>query len=127
MSLLPWLLALPALVALTVWDLRCRRIPNWLSGTLLIAALVASASPWRALLGLVVGAALVGLAGYPGGDVKGAAVLGAFLGPSAIALVLAGAMAATLGAWWWGRTGVPFFLYMAPAFALAFVVRIGTG
>ena len=73
------------------------------------------------------GAALVWLAGYPGGVVKGAAVLGAFLGPSAIALVLAGAMAVTLGAWTWGRTGVPFFLYVAPAFGLAFGLEVMAG
>ena len=71
------------------WDLRERRIPNWLSGVALCAALVVAAGGagvpiGEALLGAIAGFAVfllpfsLGVVG--GGDVKYVAVIGAWLG-----------------------------------------------
>ena len=77
-------------VLATWWDVRERRIPNWLSGTALVAALVAALLDGgiglsAAGLGFILGGATflvpfaVGAVGA--GDVKFIAVAGAWLGP----------------------------------------------
>jgi prepilin peptidase CpaA len=76
----------------SLWDIRERRIPNWLSGIALLAALPAAVGGGgiginAALSGLLLGGAVLlvpfitGAVG--GGDVKFAAVAGAWLGPEA--------------------------------------------
>jgi len=99
-----------------LWDVRERRIPNWLSGTWLLVALPSATLDEgiglpAALAGLcLAGAALLGpyLAGAVGaGDLKFAAVAGAWLGPRlalnallfgmAIGLLVALGAAATVG------------------------------
>ena len=77
-------------VLATCWDVRERRIPNWLSGAALVAALPAAVTDpgiglWAALSGLVLGGLtffvpfVLGAVGA--GDLKFAAVAGAWLGP----------------------------------------------
>jgi prepilin peptidase CpaA len=74
----------------TVWDLRERRIPNWLSGSAFLAALASAYADdgiglWAAWSGAAVGlGALIipfMLGAIGGGDVKFAAVSAAWLGP----------------------------------------------
>lgn len=74
----------------TAWDLRQRRIPNWLSAAGLSAALAAAATGFGvgifdAVLGATIGFALLfvpfALGVVGGGDVKYVAVVGAWLGP----------------------------------------------
>jgi prepilin peptidase CpaA len=99
MSIPAFILLSPLLVALVVAagiDARSRRIPNWLTVSLLAAGLVRSAM-WgsaagvavpgigMALLGMLVGGMLLipqfALRAVGGGDVKLFAALGAWLGP----------------------------------------------
>jgi prepilin peptidase CpaA len=83
------LLALVGYAAVT--DLRVRRIPNWLTLTLVLSGLAQSLTRWalispkQSLLGLVVGFAVTFLlyiiGGRGAGDVKLTAGIGAWLGP----------------------------------------------
>ena len=77
-------------VLATCWDVHERRIPNWLSGTALLAALpVAAGDSGIGLLPAVTGFLLGGatffvpfvLGAVGAGDLKFAAVAGAWLGP----------------------------------------------
>ena len=77
-------------VLATCWDVRQRRIPNWLSGSALLAALPVAASDGgiglpAAPTGLALGAGAFfvpfTLGAVGGGDLKFAAVAGAWLGP----------------------------------------------
>jgi len=77
-------------VLATCWDIRQRRIPNWLSGAFLIAALPAAALEngiglLAAGQGFVLGAAVLFvpfvLGAVGAGDLKFVAVAGAWLGP----------------------------------------------
>lgn len=77
-------------VLVTCWDVHQRRIPNWLSGTALLAALPVAASDsgiclLPALTGLLLGGAALFvpfvLGAVGAGDLKFAAVAGAWLGP----------------------------------------------
>jgi prepilin peptidase CpaA len=90
-----------ALIALSVtaawWDIRHRRIPNWLtlSGLALGLILHAAAGPEAVTAG-VIGAGigfglalpLFALGGLGGGDVKLLAAVGAFLGPGLLLLAM---------------------------------------
>jgi prepilin peptidase CpaA len=97
MTLYAWLMAAP-LIGLLVWaavvDLRTRRIPNWLTFSVVISGISQSfiagpggamVTPGRAMLGLLVGFALplvmFALGALGGGDVKLLAGVGAWLGP----------------------------------------------
>jgi prepilin peptidase CpaA len=98
------LVALVAIGACT--DLRSRRIPNWLSGLLLVSGIVLSmtrlglVSPAQALAGAAVGLAvplvLHILGGVGAGDVKLLCGIGAWVGPRGVMLVIAGAALAGL-------------------------------
>ena len=90
-----------ALIALSViaawWDIRHRRIPNWLTlSGLVIAFALRSAGGLGSVTAGILGAALAfGLAlpffsvgGLGGGDVKLLAAVGAFLGPAQLVLAL---------------------------------------
>jgi prepilin peptidase CpaA len=110
-------------------DLRFHRIPNWLTLSALLAALLvspwagATSGPLEAALGAALGLALLvgpyALGGFGAGDVKALMVLGAWIGPEAMlgaagwAVIAAGAFAflmlalrGELGAFArrWGRT-----------------------
>lgn len=87
-------------------DLRCRRIPNWLTGAGVTAGLVCGAakSGWSGIA-IAAGGAAAGflillifylLGGMGGGDVKLLSAFGALLGPSGT--IIAGVLAAAAGA-----------------------------
>lgn len=92
-----WPVVLAVLVA-AVWDLRTRRIPNWLVFPFLLSGLVVSAivDGWSGLghsvLGAMLGGALLGvfylLGGMGMGDVKLCAAIGAWVGPHQLVFVL---------------------------------------
>jgi prepilin peptidase CpaA len=74
----------------SIWDVRVRRIPNWLSYSALATALVVAYRDGGIGLGTAAAGAGIGLAAFVGpfalgavgaGDVKFAAVVGAWLGP----------------------------------------------
>jgi prepilin peptidase CpaA len=83
------------MLALLVWaavvDIRCRRIPNWLTFSLILSGLMQSftwartVSPGAAFLGFLVGFGLTfllfAIGAMGGGDVKLLAGIGAWLGP----------------------------------------------
>jgi prepilin peptidase CpaA len=91
-------ISLPFLAIATVYDLREREIPDWLSLVLLGWAVAAvatglSAVGWLGLvggaaLGLAIGAPLFALGAFGGGDVKLVTALGAALGPAALVATL---------------------------------------
>lgn len=79
------------------WDVKERRIPNWLTGSglligILLGALSAGGFPTESLLGAGTGLALTLplflLGGIGGGDAKLIAVAGAFLGTSQLLVAL---------------------------------------
>jgi prepilin peptidase CpaA len=100
---------LPLLMLLSVaavTDLRGRRIPNWLTLTVVVAGLAQSVTPWgvttpdQALLGLAVGFTVTFLlyivGGRGAGDVKLTAGIGAWLGPLPVLMVLIAAALVSL-------------------------------
>jgi prepilin peptidase CpaA len=103
------LMQVPLVVLLVVaatTDLRARRIPNWLTITLLVSGIVQSFTPMGliepkqallgALVGLLVPLLLYMLGGLAAGDVKLLCGMGAWVGPRTIVLVLAAAALAGL-------------------------------
>jgi prepilin peptidase CpaA len=102
------MLMLVPMFGLLTWaaivDLRTRRIPNWLTLSLMLSGLAQSytwahtVSPWTSFLGLLMGFGLTfvlfAIGAMGGGDVKLMAGLGAWLGPwptlgvSAIAAII---------------------------------------
>ena len=93
------------LVALLAWaavvDVRCRRVPNWLTFALVLSGIAQSLTAWRSvtlgqsLAGLAVGFALplvvYILGGMGAADVKLLAGVGSWLGPKTVLLVFAAA------------------------------------
>jgi prepilin peptidase CpaA len=87
-------------------DLRERRIPNWLTGSMLMGGFLLSATwlglvaPSEALAGAAVGLTvpliLYMLGGLKAGDVKLLCAIGAWVGPRTVMLVIAGAALAGL-------------------------------
>jgi prepilin peptidase CpaA len=104
MMMLQWGAVLGASLVAALWDMRTRRIPNVLTGTLLVSGLIVSAWMGRgssagilySLLDSLCGALLLGalfmvlfiVAGGGAGDVKLMAGLGAWLGVSNGVIVL---------------------------------------
>jgi Flp pilus assembly protein protease CpaA len=80
-------------------DLRERRIPNWLTLTVILSGLAQSLTPWALIspkdsfLGLIIGFAitflLYSMGGRGAGDVKLTAGIGAWLGPTPVIAVFA--------------------------------------
>lgn len=110
-----------ALAVLLALDLGFRRIPNavaygMLGGGILAGLVGAGAWSWA---GMLVGAVLVLAGGFPGGDVKAAAVLGGFAGLHAITLAVGIAFTLTLCSWRFRLTPRPWLVYVAVGMAVA--------
>lgn len=100
-----------------IWDVRTRRIPNWLTlGGMAFGLALAPLSGWSGLLSgvegvglaLVVSAPLLLLGGVGGGDAKLLMAAGAFLGPARlltalIPVALVGGVLAVGTALWTGQ------------------------
>lgn len=116
MHSIAWWPTLLAVLIATVSDIRTRRIPNWLVFPFLLGGLAVSTfvGGWhglgQSLLGILLGAVLMGvlywLGGMGMGDVKLCAAIGAWIGPSqlGLALVVMG-MAGGLMALGWALCG----------------------
>lgn len=132
-------LACSAGVVAVIEDLRCRRIPNWLTATGVSGGLVCGAWHGWHSVGLAAAGAVLGFlillpfhwcGAMGGGDVKLMAAYGALLGPSGILLAAVfaavfGGMGAA-GALVWNRQSraIPY----APAIVLgAWVSLLGGG
>ena len=96
----------------TVWDVRTRRIPNWLVVPLLLAGIGVStvnrgwAGLRQSLLGILLAACLLGmlywLGGMGMGDIKLCAAVGAWIGPTQLmmALVVMGLLGGVMALMW---------------------------
>ncbi|HEX7362833.1 MAG TPA: prepilin peptidase [Bryobacteraceae bacterium] len=98
MHSIAWWPVVLAVMLAALWDLRTRRIPNWLVFPFLLSGLVVSTvvDGWSGLeqsaLGLLLGAVLLGvfylLGGMGMGDVKLCAAVGAWVGPHQLVLAI---------------------------------------
>jgi len=105
LPLFPWCLLGCGLILAALWDLRWRRVPNWLSVALLASGLSVrwlTAGPLAAVWGLAGGATALLLLIFPfqrrwlgAGDVKLLTAIGCWLGP--LLLVYAVLTSAVLG------------------------------
>lgn len=111
-----WWPTVGALAIATVWDLKSRRIPNWLVGPFLVLgiALMGWRGGWHgvgqslegAALGLGVFGVLFLLGGMGAGDVKLCAAIGSWIGPGQLLIALAATgMAGGLMALGWAICG----------------------
>ncbi len=92
--------AFALLLIATVCDFRSREIPDWISITIAIVAMVASSAGWLGIgllwvaaggvVGLLIGYGLFRFARLGGGDAKLIASLGMLLGPVGILILLFG-------------------------------------
>ena len=90
--------ALMLLAVASVYDLRTREIPDWISLALLVSAVAAAMFGWAGIrwwmdasgggLGLAVGYSLFRFAKLGGGDAKLIAAIGALLGPVGLLFAL---------------------------------------
>lgn len=88
------------LIVATVFDLRTREIPDWISTAIAILAVVAAATGWLGIglvlvsiggvLGLTIGYLLFRFTKLGGGDAKLIAALGMLVGPVGLLIVLFG-------------------------------------
>jgi prepilin peptidase CpaA len=123
MNSIAWWPTLAVLIVVTFTDLRSRRIPNWIVLPFLVAGLAVSGwvHGWtgfvHSLAGLAIGGLLFGILWLMGGmgmgDVKLAAAIGAWIGPSQLLLALvltgiAGGIMALCWAAWSGFLGELF-------------------
>ena len=86
------------LVTASIYDLRTREIPDWISLALLVTAVIAAVFGWADIrwwmvaagggLGLAIGYALFRWAKFGGGDAKLIAAIGALLGPVGLLFAL---------------------------------------
>jgi prepilin peptidase CpaA len=98
MHSIAWWPTLGVVVIATIWDLRSRRIPNWLVVPFLLAGIITKTvvQGWHGLAegleGVLLGALLLGilylLGGMGMGDVKLCAAIGAWVGPGQLMLAL---------------------------------------
>jgi prepilin peptidase CpaA len=98
MHSIAWWPTLVAVLVAAAWDVRYRRIPNWVVFPLLVGGIVIStaAQGWHGLeqsaLGILLAAVAVGvfycLGGMGMGDVKLCAAIGAWIGPAQLGLAL---------------------------------------
>lgn len=112
-----WWPTFAAVVIATVWDIRERRIPNWLVLPFLLAGIGGSAvmGGWiglrESVLGFALAASLMGvlywLGGTGMGDVKLCAAIGSWIGPQqlGIALVMMGIAGGVMALAWAFRGG----------------------
>ena len=117
MHSIAWWPTFTAVMIATIWDIRERRIPNWLVLPFLLAGMALSAitGGWSGLkesvLGLLLAASLMGalywLGGTGMGDVKLCAAIGAWIGPQqlGIALVVMGIAGGVMALVWARRGG----------------------
>ena len=120
MNSIAWWPVLIAVVIASITDLRTRRIPNMLVLPLLIGGVIVStyAGGWgglgESLLGIGLGAAVMGvlcfLGGMGMGDAKLCAAVGAWIGPQQLLLALVvmglvGGVITLVMAWWGGFLG----------------------
>ena len=113
MSFAPFMAAAVVFAAMAAfWDLRTRRIPNWLTLPAIVLGVAANAAKsgvpglWTGLTGTLVGAGLFiipfAMGGMGAGDVKMLAAVGAIAGPQAAfrtflyGAIVGGVMAAAL-------------------------------
>lgn len=95
-----FMVALVLLLIATVCDFRTREIPDWISITIAMVAVVASIAGWLGIgiswviaggiAGLLVGYALFRFARLGGGDAKLIAALGLLVGPVGLLIILFG-------------------------------------
>jgi prepilin peptidase CpaA len=112
MHSIAWWPTFITIVIATITDIRSRRIPNWLVGPFLLTGPVVSTFTrgWhgleQSLLGILLAALLMGLLYWLGGmgmgDVKLCAAIGAWIGPSqlAVALVVMGIVGGVMALAW---------------------------
>lgn len=117
------------LAVLAVLDARTRRVPN---RVILTAAAVGLVGAWGGLwawswLGAALLGAVVAFAGYPGGDVKGAALCGGFAGPLIGAGAVTLALLATVLLWRAGRIFAPWLCYLCLGYGVVVALALVTG
>lgn len=117
MHSIAWWPTLVVLTIVTITDLRSRRIPNWVTLPFLLVGMGVSVwqhgihGLWQSLAGLAIGAILFGVfwivGGMGMGDVKLAAAIGAWIGPSQmlLALVLTGIVGGVMALVWAACSG----------------------